>query len=334
MIKRIKWLLYSLISTLLFFGFLELLSIFIVRSIHRVSVDNEMVRSHLLSSGFKYDPDLFWVWRRLPDPHTPLTSDGFRRWGEVEIKKGKGVIRCFTLGDSATFGAGVRLEDTYSHKLESLLNSNAKEGIVFEVMNTGISGYRTLQMLRLIKKKLLKFDPDLLIVYAMEGDSPRDDILKPPPLSRLKWLHPVRSVLFNSKFYYLLRKGFESLKEKIKTIGSKKPYGEGVDWEDNIDLIVSLAKFYGIEVLLVEYPFLVMKVPRIDCLSNSFRERFSDISGVMIADTCDALWNSGYSPFELMIDGNHQTPLGHTIIAEEIFRTIKEEKPEWFITSD
>ena len=68
-----------------------------------------------------------------------INSHGFRDY-EYNQKKPRDIYRIIVLGDSATYGYGIELEDTYPKILEVLLNSESKHK-KFEVLNMGFAGF-------------------------------------------------------------------------------------------------------------------------------------------------------------------------------------------------
>jgi hypothetical protein len=71
-------------------------------------------------------------------------------------------IRILILGDSFTFGIGVEEDETYSSKLEVLLNSKIDKA--FKVINAGFPGLGTYTQLHFFKEYGLKLNPDLVIL--------------------------------------------------------------------------------------------------------------------------------------------------------------------------
>jgi len=133
-----------------------------------------------------------------------INSDGFRDKEYPKNKESK-IYRVASLGDSNTFGLGVNLEDTYSKVLEKYLNnlSNTKK---FEIMNFGVPGYHITQQFVLIKNKINKYNPDLLIIYL-----PSDEFERKPNLEKIK-------VPKSSKFYII-----RLFAEKLDFLIKKEP---------------------------------------------------------------------------------------------------------------
>jgi len=95
-----------------------------------------------------------------------INSAGFRDT-EHSLKKQAGVRRIMVIGDSFTFGMRVNLEDTYPKQLERMLHS-AK--IKSEVINCGVVGYNMWQHYEQLKRKVIPYKPDLVILGLFEDD--------------------------------------------------------------------------------------------------------------------------------------------------------------------
>jgi hypothetical protein len=120
-----------------------------------------------------------------------LNSFGFR---DVDWKteKDAGTFRIAAIGDSFTFGQGVKFEETFPKRLEAALNTaEAKNAFLdgcklsvrcirsvpekFEILNFGQSGYSTADELGLVKEKVLAFKPDLLLIgFVLNDPDPGD----------------------------------------------------------------------------------------------------------------------------------------------------------------
>ncbi len=77
-------------------------------------------------------------------------------------------INIVVIGDSFTYGLGVKRNETYAHFLEGLLNTKNK-GNKFRVINAGINGYN-LQQVNKLYKTVIQYDPDIIIFGLMTND--------------------------------------------------------------------------------------------------------------------------------------------------------------------
>ncbi len=108
-----------------------------------------------------------------PDGSGVISSDGLRD-REFEHEKPANVFRIAVLGDSVTFGMWMPRADTYTKRLEKLLNDHASgDKRQFEVMNFGVTGYNTMQVAEVLRTRALAFDPDLIIYgYVLNDPQP------------------------------------------------------------------------------------------------------------------------------------------------------------------
>jgi hypothetical protein len=102
---------------------------------------------------------------------------GFRG-GRFSRDKAPGTARLAFLGDSFTFGEGVRDEDTYAEVTARLLNRQGGQGARrVESYNYGVGGYNTTQALFLLQNIALRHQPDLVVLGYVLNDAD-------PPLFR------------------------------------------------------------------------------------------------------------------------------------------------------
>jgi hypothetical protein len=113
----------------------------------------------------------------LPDGHAflmghdvQISSQGLRD-REFSLDKPPGTYRIMLLGDSTTFGWGVAQDETSAKILERQLNSMHIPGYDrFEVMNTGVGNYDTVQEVTYYKTQGRQFHPDLVVLMYFIND--------------------------------------------------------------------------------------------------------------------------------------------------------------------
>ena len=122
---------------------------------------------------YKPDPKLYWKLKPDQDCYTKIghkpihiNSQG-TRGPEFQTKKPAGTIRILSLGDSRTFGWGLTDEETYSRRLERLLQAHVGGGKQVEVINAGVDAWSYPQMLVYFRDFGLKYQPD----YVILGDA-------------------------------------------------------------------------------------------------------------------------------------------------------------------
>ena len=95
---------------------------------------------------------------------------GYFRSGTPSIPKPPGVFRIIALGSSSTEGFGIdELADVWTSLLEEQVNK-AGFSYRFEVVNAGVSGANSFKMLQNLKYELLRYDPDLILLYLGHND--------------------------------------------------------------------------------------------------------------------------------------------------------------------
>ncbi len=112
------------------------------------------------------DPDL--LWKLVPGSplfeNETLNQQGFRGSDFAETKP-PGTFRIAILGDSRSFGFGIReYRKTFAYQLEQFLNTQDSSRHT-EVINLAVIGYSSFQGKRLLEKLGTTLDPDLLIVW-------------------------------------------------------------------------------------------------------------------------------------------------------------------------
>jgi hypothetical protein len=142
-------------------------------------------RNPLTDTGIDVpDPDLFWRYRANADllgsyplegTHQPnpirVTTNAFGlRDRKRTREKPPGVFRILSLGESTTFGDKLDATESYSYRLEEILNADPSLGRPVEVWNCGIPAYSTYQSLRWLQLDGLGFQPDLVLFYHEIND--------------------------------------------------------------------------------------------------------------------------------------------------------------------
>ena len=199
--------------------------------------------------------------------------DGLRG-GAAPIAKRKspGTYRILLLGDSFTFGVGVRDEDTFARVLERRLNAQGHGSPRVEVMNAAVQGYNTRDEVLYLEHQWLAFQPDLVLIVFYINDAYADDAIlnmgqelgfdleRPVGLARHSYLwdlasHKIlarqvsrRVQAFYRSFYFAEARQF---------LGN--PGGERVDWRVSraaLARAAALTRANGTRLGLVVFPEL------------------------------------------------------------------------------
>ena len=117
---------------------------------------------------FVYDGDP----RGYFDPDATLTFRGNKhghRGPDFSARKPEGVYRIVVLGDSFTFGEGVRLEHIFTTRLGEALGERVGEQV--EVINAGTGSWGTAEEVRYLEQRVLGWDPDLVVLVFVPNDA-------------------------------------------------------------------------------------------------------------------------------------------------------------------
>ena len=301
--------LFASIVALALLGTAEGVCRLLIPLMRNASVPDAELRAHLAVDAYEYDPDLGWYWDALPT--FSVNVHGFRRTAPMTIEPAPGVTRVVTLGDSQTFGGGVAGDETYSAAAGRLLGDD------WEVLNGGISGYKSLNVYRLLRRRIVAFEPHIVMVDCFPLDSPRDD----GPLMRLPLEASFANrLIWHSALLYSLRYAWDKYgpgrPRRLDRPATSLPGDAG--GFGNHDLIAEWCKERGIVPVFMEYPatfddFVLMCHTRAGELPE----------GVAVVPACQALVASGHTGRELFQDRNHLTVLGNEIVGEALAETLE-----------
>ena len=118
----------------------------------------DQLRTRERSEKLLSDPELGWSLR--PDLELPVettNSQGFRGVREFDTERTPGIPRGVFLGDSLTYGAYVGDDETYPARIGELLDNT-------EVLNLGVSGYGTDQILLRWLRDGQRYRPDFVVL--------------------------------------------------------------------------------------------------------------------------------------------------------------------------
>ncbi len=110
------------------------------------------------------------------------------RWGfrgrEIAKEKPAGTTRIAAIGDSTTFGMEASSDDkVWVARMVELLSKSSggrspervkdrshATGVTYDAINAGVPGYSLATCAVQLRERVIPFDPDIVIVYAMAGD--------------------------------------------------------------------------------------------------------------------------------------------------------------------
>lgn len=282
------------------------------------------------------------IYQRSPDPYlryelapgvrwarVSVNSDGFRGQ-EYPVEKEQGVFRIAMLGDSETLSIRLDQQDTLSSQLESILNRQSSS-LRYEVLNFGVEGYGTLQELEMLKKKAIKYDPDLIILNYVLNDPDAGEYY-------FNKTFLMRHSILARYFTYRIKKGLIRRERKQKGIHTEVDefyylhQPKYFRWiKDAILQMAGIAGKRGSKLAVVIFPVSSIEV-------EDFRERYPYKSlhelvkgikseGIVFIDLIDEFNRLGLTPQEVSIDykanESHKNAAALKAAADYIYEVLK-----------
>jgi lysophospholipase L1-like esterase len=134
--------------------------------------DRFVLYTSIAPQDFAWTPHPYLTYYPTPNYRKGLTSHnslGYRN-DEFPLAKPSGVFRIAVIGGSSTYD--VRIEDnakTFTAQLEKLLKTKYGYSNV-QVINAGVPGYNSYEMLVNLEFRVIDLDPDLVIAYEGTND--------------------------------------------------------------------------------------------------------------------------------------------------------------------
>ncbi|MEW6305068.1 MAG: SGNH/GDSL hydrolase family protein [Verrucomicrobiota bacterium] len=116
-------------------------------------------------SPWLLDGELGYEYR--PHAYPEINGDGLRG-APVPVPKRPGVHRLAVIGDSCAFDLDIPWETSWPVKLQQLLARDGTREV--EIINAGIPGYVSAQAALRLQRRVLKYRPDLVIVFVGWND--------------------------------------------------------------------------------------------------------------------------------------------------------------------
>jgi lysophospholipase L1-like esterase len=289
---------------------------------------------------YQPDPKLYWKLKPNQDCFTKIdrkpvhvNSEG-TRGPEFEADKLAGTIRVLSLGDSRTFGWGLTDEETYSRRLERLLQERVGNAKKVEVINAGVNAWSYPQMLVYFRDFALRYKPDFVVLgdanlwtQFSEKNSP-EFVQKFMTRVRIKNLlrrfaiyHYVVEVKLKD-FYERNRTKFIPVDPAQDTLFKQQQQSDpGSVFSDAIEQICQVAKANGIQAILLDLPTVdqLNSTPSLDSKAkHEIHERLS----VSLVEMAGDLQREGKALY-LPADPVHLNARGNQLIARRLFQTIQ-----------
>jgi len=295
---------------------------------------------------FRDHPTLFWVQKpnlntTIRGPVPLLTNSLGLRGPEITLPKPKDIYRILSLGGSATWGDFVHIEETYSSRLQNLLNEAPLEGAgnnqQYEVINAGVGAYSIWQSYVFLMETGMSLDPDMLMLYHQENDNMPSGVIEQHSFIRVvrytdreayerrRHIAPLLALLYKSRLYLGIRKLVLNRTSDLPVAqpGQLAGYTPRVPPADRKIALEGMRKLCAEKriTLVIIQPFSHHQ-PLGDTLLRDFSAKYKipyvDLPS-LLADQRSKLGVQAL----LFNDGTHPTPLGHKLIAEALATEIK-----------
>lgn len=271
------------------------------------------------------DDTLLWEYRsngHFQDAHHTIDTN---RWGfrDVDLPtkaKPAGVHRIAFAGDSVTMGFFVDPHETFVSQVNAISATRFPQRRV-QAMNFGVDGYNALQVARLVRSKVVEFDPDRIVFVLCLNDFDFEDssgekmvYFKSPRSFLLRDLRRLAHLLRGTEFhrYHYDRTRDEVFDALLDLDGFLR--ARSVPW-----LVALVPVFPKYDPAPPDY-FLHYPHASIHAAIVAFLERHQ----VPVLDLFFPIVATGLPPRDLSVDLWHPTPRGHRVIAEAFVQRLLE----------
>ncbi len=266
-----------------------------------------------------------------------INSDGFRG-PEISIEKPENVFRIFMVGGSTTFGAGSTSDYTTIPSILQTKLQDANLNQEIEMINAGIPFADSFREVYHVKNNILKFNPDLIIIYDGWNDAFHKRIYK----ESIQELEKQKSIEIKFKNFPFYRTPFvinnilgENSNEdsKIEENNNQEIIS---NWRNNLLDLCETGNEEGFKTIIVVQPLIgtghkILSPYESTYLNNSKSDIIEIVHGFTkelesLETTC-----SGTFDFTGVLDGisepifydqGHMSDRGNEIIAENFFDLI------------
>lgn len=301
---------------------------------------------------YEPNPRLYWRLKPNQDCFTKvdrqpvhINSQG-TRGPEFSVEKPPGTFRILSLGDSRTFGWGVADADTYSRKLEELIedfqrknippttaNAPSRMGRV-EVINAGVNAWSYAQMAVYFREFGLRYQPDLVVLGEANLWTQFSEQNDPEFVKKFLWRVRLKNLLRRFAIYHYvvevkLRDFYERHRTKFIPVDPKhdalfkeqQQSDPDAVFRDAIMDLCRTARSNGVTPVLL---FL----PRMDELTGTnqspglrAKQAVNAALGVPLCDVTPDLSGGGNALY-LDADPVHFNRRGNEIVAQKLFESV------------
>ncbi|HOK90179.1 MAG TPA: GDSL-type esterase/lipase family protein [Candidatus Hydrogenedentes bacterium] len=220
-------------------------------------------------------------------------------------------LRILAVGDSTTFGLGVRDEDTWCAVLQGILDPGHE---LIDVVNAGVIGYTLFQARRKVEQLAPILCPDLVLVTVGHNDEKKKAGYGDADTSARKTA-PVRYALYARLHNRLFP-------ERPIDPGEQRPRMRRGEFLDDLERFCGITREQGLSLVLIEWPYVQEVFAGQKTLGSycGLIQMAAAATGTPVIDLAAAFRRAGPTGFMDMV---HATPEGNRVIAEHIAEQLR-----------
>jgi lysophospholipase L1-like esterase len=347
--SRGKTVLYATVAVLLGLSVIELICAIVLSTIVPDRFEGHAdapIRFGMVNWPDIVEKDPWLFWQLKANTTAPLDRGkmtGFIANGDhmrnpdVPVERGPNDFRVLCLGDSVTFGWGVRYEEAYPTLLAELLREALPEREI-HVMNAACSGYTAHQGLEMLRRRGLKYRPDVVTIWMGWNDSGLWDGMTDAEHARLFAREHLltASATYRALSYMLRRSQHEGVKKERKEAEAGLRRMPLDDYKARLREMVELARANeispgrGARVVLVQgckvKHIRIAREQEGPVQLNRYHRATAEVAeelDVPMLSVFDALYQAGVGE-EVFLDKGHLDPKGLRIVADALLALLAE----------
>lgn len=286
---------------------------------------------------YEPDPKLYWKLKPNQDCFTKIdhklvhiNSHG-TRGADFATEKPADTIRILSLGDSRTFGWGLTEAETYSDRLQKLLQKNSGNAKRVEVINAGVNAWSYSQMFVYFRDTGLAYKPDVVIIGEANLWTQFSENSSPEFVKKLMWRVRFKNFLRRFAIYHYivevkLEGVYEHMREKFIPVDPardtlfKEEQQNDPDavFHDAIEGVCRLAQTNGVKPVLLYMPWATELNVTNAPTSLKVKRAVRDQLDVPLVDMTMDLRPGGNALY-LEADPVHLDAQGNAMVAERLF---------------
>lgn len=267
------------------------------------------------SSAAEFEPHPTLFWERAYTGES-VNSDGLQN-PEVPRDKAPGEFRILCLGDSSsTYRDG--WDFSYPRQLAPMLPE-------VTVINGGVPGYSSYQGLLLLRSKLIRYHPDVVILAFGFHDGTLDLATDRAHFTDNAAVHWARALLYRSQVFLVLRHLTLGLSPDLPAPRRLVPRVSPEEYVENLEGFRALARAEGFRLAIVRMPLNEATASPLKSSTvadyGRLAESFGARSGVPVLDAMRGFPTSDFEPG----NDNHLVASGAERLARRVADFLKRE---------